>query len=100
MDNIYFPRNKSDGRNYGWTNNGPGRTTLYSAAPGNKGVDINRCWSTSFVPMYTDRSIQVSTSFNSYEAKIFKRFLTKQKSTTGQTVLVDLHGWTTQSNRR
>lgn len=94
---IYiFPEINPDGRNYGWTNNGPGRTTLYSAAPGNKGVDINRCWSTSFVPMYTDRNYTGSTSFNSYEARYLRDFLLSKKSTTGQTVLVDLHGWTTQ----
>ena len=94
---IYiFPEINPDGRNYGWTNNGPGRTTLYSAAPRNKGVDINRCWSTSFVPMYTDRNYTGSTSFNSYEARYLRDFLLNKKSTTGQTVLVDLHGWTTQ----
>ena len=94
---IYiFPEINPDGRNYGWTNNGPGRTTLYSAAPENKGVDINRCWSTNFVPMYTDRNYTGSTSFNSYEARYLRDFLLSKKSTTGQTVLVDLHGWTTQ----
>ena len=59
-------------------------------------MDINRCWSTSFVPMYTDRNYTGSTSFNSYEARYLRDFLLSKKSTTGQTVLVDLHGWTTQ----
>ena len=94
---IYiFPEINPDGRNYGWSHDGPGRTSLYSAASGNKGIDINRCWSTSFVPMYNDRNYTGSTPFNSYESRYLRDFLLSKKSTTGQTVLVDLHGWTTQ----
>ena len=94
---IYiFPEINPDGRNYGWSHNGPGRTSLYSAASGNKGIDINRCWSTNFVPMYNDRNYTGSTPFNSYESRYLRDFLLSKKSTTGQTVLVDLHGWTTQ----
>ena len=94
---IYiFPEINPDGRNYGWSHDGPGRTSLYSAASGNKGIDINRCWSTNFVPMYNDRNYTGSTPFNSYESRYLRDFLLSKKSTTGQTVLVDLHGWTTQ----
>ena len=94
---IYiFPEINPDGRNYGWSHDGPGRTSLYSAASGNKGIDINRCWSTNFVPMYNDRNYTGSTPFNSYESRYLRNFLLSKKSTTGQTVLVDLHGWTTQ----
>ena len=94
---IYiFPEINPDGRNYGWSHDGPGRTSLYSAASGNKGIDINRCWSTNFVPMYNDRNYTGSTPFNSYESRYLRDFLLSKKSTTGKTVLVDLHGWTTQ----
>lgn len=94
---IYiFPEINPDGRNYGWSHDGPGRTSLYSAASGNKGIDINRCWSTNFVPMYNDRNYTGSTPFNSYESRYLRDFLLSKKSTTGQTILVDLHGWTTQ----
>ena len=94
---IYiFPEINPDGRNYGWSHDGPGRTSLYSAASGNKGIDINRCWSTNFVSMYNDRNYTGSTPFNSYESRYLRDFLLSKKSTTGQTVLVDLHGWTTQ----
>ena len=94
---IYiFPEINPDGRNYGWSHDGPGRTSLYSAASGNKGIDINRCWSTNFVPMYNDRNYTGSTPFNSYESRYLRDFLLSKKSTTGQTVLVDLHGWITQ----
>lgn len=94
---IYiFPEINPDGRNYGWTHDGPGRTSLFSTAAENKGIDINRCWSTNFVPMYNSRNYTGSTPFNSYEARYLRDFLLSKKSVTGQTVLVDLHGWTTQ----
>ena len=42
---IYIlPVLNPDGQYNGWTNNGPGRTTLYSWAPGNQGIDMNRCF--------------------------------------------------------
>ena len=94
---IYiFPDANPDGRNYGWTNNGEGRTTVYSAAPNHKGVDLNRCWSVNFNPMYNDRNYTGSEPFLAYEARYLRDFLLSKKSVKGQTVLVDLHGWTTQ----
>ena len=65
--------------NYGWSHDGPGRTSLYSAASGNKGIDINRCWSTNFVPMYNDRNYTGSTPFNSYESRYLRDFLLSKK---------------------
>ena len=75
---------------------GHGRTTLYSAAPGRKGVDLNRCWSAGFSPMYDDRNYTGSEAFLGYESRYLRDFLISKKSTNGQTLLVDLHGWTTQ----
>ncbi len=95
---IYiFPEVNPDGRNYGTTNNGPGRTTLYSADSKHKGIDLNRCWSTSFSAITNnDRNYTGKTSFLAYEARYLRDFLLANKSKNGQTLLVDLHGWTQQ----
>lgn len=96
---IYiFPGVNQDGLKYGTTNNGPGRTTLYSAAPGNKGIDLNRCWQVgSTYQRYTDsRNYNGTTGFQAYEAQYLRNFLLNNKSKSGHTILVDLHGWTQQ----
>lgn len=91
---IYIlPSLNPDGEYYGWTHNGPGRTTLYSAAPGNKGIDMNRCWSTGFRKYTGDRNYNGTEAFQAYEARDLRDFLLNHKATNGQTVLVDLHGW-------
>ena len=96
---IYiFPGVNLDGLSNGWTNNGPGRTTLYSYAPSNKGIDLNRCWQIgSSYTKYTDnRNYNGTTGFQAIEAINLRNFLLSHKSQNGQTVLVDLHGWTQQ----
>ena len=97
---IYiFPEVNADGRRNGWTNNGPGRTTLYSKAPGNKGIDMNRCWEITGVPYkrYTDdRNYNGTAGFQAFEAEALKNFLINYQSKEGQTILIDLHGWTNQ----
>ena len=94
---IYiFPEVNPDGRRVGTTNNGPGRTSLYSQAPGNKGIDINRNWSTGFQVLSSDRNYTGTSPFQAYEASYLRDFLLTHKSQNGQTVLVDLHGWTQQ----
>ena len=96
---IYiFPGVNLDGLYYGTTNNGPGRTTLFSAAPSNKGIDLNRCWQVgSTYTRYTDnRNYNGTTGFQAYESQYLRDFLLAHKSTNGQTILVDLHGWTQQ----
>ena len=92
---IYlFPSVNPDGENYGWTNNGPGRTSLYSAAPNNKGIDINRCWSAGYTSQTKNsRNYNGTQPFQSYESRALRDFLLNKKSQNGQTVLVDLHGW-------
>ena len=92
---IYiFPAVNIDGVIYGTTNNGSGRTTLIS--DGEKGVDLNRCWSTNFVPNYSNRNYTGSVPFMACESRYLRDFLVQNKSKNGQTVLVDLHGWTQQ----
>lgn len=92
---IYiFPQCNPDGVNYGYTNNGPGRCTITGV--NGHGVDMNRCWTTSFEASYTDRNYTGSNPFGAYEAIYLRDFLIENKSKYGQTILIDLHGWTTQ----
>ena len=94
---IYiFPEVNPDGRRLGYTNQGPGRTTLYSEV--GQGIDINRSWQTgSSYVRYTDsRNYNGTQGFQAYEAKYLRDFLLQHKSQNGQTVLVDLHGWEDQ----
>ena len=95
---IYIlPEINPDGRKYGTTNNGPGRTTLYSQAPNNKGIDLNRCWKTSgFNANENSRNYAGTAPYQAYEAQALRDFLQSHKSQNGQTVLVDLHGWLQQ----
>ncbi len=96
---IYiFPGINPDGILQGYTNNGPGRTTLYSQAPENKGIDLNRCWQIGDTyQKFTDsRNYNGTTGFQAYEAQYLRTFLLNNKSKNGQTILVDLHGWTQQ----
>lgn len=96
---IYLlPEVNPDGRNLGYTNNGPGRTTLYSQAPGNKGIDLNRCWQvgSSYTRFTDNRNYNGTQGFQAYESSSLRDFLLQKRATQGQTLLVDLHGWTTQ----
>lgn len=96
---IYiFPGVNQDGLKYGTTNNGPGRTTLFSEVPSRQGIDMNRCWQVGDTyKTFTDsRNYNGTTGFQAYEAKYLRNFLINHKSKTGKTVLVDLHGWTQQ----
>ena len=93
---IYiFPGVNRDGVYLGTSHNGPGRTTLYSMAPNNKGIDINRCWQTSstFKRYTSDRNYNGTVPFQAYEANYLRQFFVDHKSTSGKTVVVDLHGW-------
>ena len=93
---IYIlPNVNPDGQAYGWTNNGPGRTTLHSAAPGNQGIDMNRNWQTgsSYTRYYDARNYNGTAAYQAYETRALRDFLLSHKSATGQTLLVDLHGW-------
>ena len=93
---IYIlPNLNPDGQAYGWTNNGPGRTTLYSSAQGNQGIDMNRNWQTgsSYTRYYDARNYNGTEAYQAYETRALRDFLLSHKSVTGQTLLVDLHGW-------
>lgn len=83
-----------DGVAYGYTNNGPGRTTLFSDV--RHGIDLNRCWSTGFVPMYSERNYTGASPFLAAESRYLRDFMLQHKSNGLQNVVVDLHGWTQQ----
>ena len=94
---IYiFMEVNPDGRRLGYTNQGPGRTTLYSKAQ--KGIDINRSWQTgNEYKTYTDnRNYNGTAGFQAYEAEYLRDFLLSHKSKNGKTILIDLHGWEDQ----
>ena len=97
---IYiFPEVNPDGRRYGYTKDGPGRTTLFSQAPANRGIDLNRCWQINGVAYtrYTSsRNYNGTAGFQAYEAQALRDFLLSNQSKTGQTILIDLHGWLNQ----
>ena len=80
----------------GTSNQGPGRTTLYSKV--GRGIDINRSWQTgSYYKTYTsNRNYNGTAGFQAYEAEYLRDFLLSHKSQNGKTILVDLHGWENQ----
>ena len=93
---IYvLPELNPDGQRHGKTHNGEGRTTLYSAAPNNKGIDMNRNFQTSteYIQYADDRNYNGTEAFQAYEARYLRDFLLNNKSQNGQTILIDLHGW-------
>lgn len=92
---IFFEVNP-DGRRLGTSNQGPGRTTLYSKV--GRGIDINRSWQTgSYYKTYTsNRNYNGTAGFQAYEAEYLRDFLLSHKSHNGKTILVDLHGWENQ----
>ena len=94
---IYlFPTVNPDGQVYGWTEDGPGRTTLVSAAPNGQGIDINRNWQIQgeeYKLYKEERNYNGTAGFQAYEAIALRDFLLSHRATNGQTILVDLHGW-------
>lgn len=92
---IYiFPTVNPDGAYYGTTHNGPGRTTLYSRAPENKGIDINRNFqSESTYKIYTsNRNYNGTAAYQAYEAEALKNFILNHEGN-GKNLVIDLHGW-------
>lgn len=98
---IYIlPQANPDGARYGYSNNGPGRHTVYgsNASDGHKGIDLNRCWQTSSTyTKFSGRNYNGQYACSSSEASSLRNFLTSHKSVGGQTVLIDVHGWLTET---
>ena len=98
-----FPQVNPDGTNHGWTNNGPGRTTLYSSAPGNRGIDLNRNFraeGTEHTKFTGDRNYNGERGFEAYEAKFLSEFIKATQSKNGKNVLVDTHRMAWRNYRR
>ena len=90
---IYiFPNLNPDGQKYGYTHNGPGRTTLYSKAQKNKGIDLNRCWSVGYVSQKGDRNFNGTKPFQAYEAAYLRDFILDHEGKKAN-ILIDTHGW-------
>ncbi|EIF6154290.1 cell wall-binding protein [Clostridium perfringens] len=85
---IYIiPSANPDGRIDGWTNNGPGRTTVTTKN------DINRSFPTGFTPFYSARNYTGPTALGSPEAKALYGFINKTMEGATEKVLLDVHGW-------
>ena len=90
---IYiFPNLNPDGQTYGHTNNGPGRTSLFSAAPATQGVDLNRNWSVGYKREKSARNYNGTAPFQAYEAIDLRNFMVSHQGST-KTITVDTHGW-------
>ena len=80
-----------------------GRTTLYSSAPGNRGIDLNRNFKIDGVEhkKYTvDRNYNGENGFEAYEAKFLADFLKATQSKNGKNILVDTHRMAWRNNWR
>ena len=80
-----------DGEYNGWTKDGPGRTTLYSWAPGNQGIDMNRCFSVSYKREKGARNYNGTEPFQAYEAQALRDFILNNRG--NQNIVIDVHGW-------
>ena len=85
---VYIiPSANPDGRIDGWTNNGPGRTTVTTKN------DINRSFPTGFSPFYSARNYTGPTALGSPEAKALYGFINRTMEGATEKVLLDVHGW-------
>jgi len=89
---VYIlPVENPDGQYNGWTNNGPGRTTVYSWAPGNQGIDMNRCFPVGYTRAYTARNYNGTEPLQAYEAQSLRDFILNNAGS--QNIVLDIHGW-------
>ena len=89
---IYIlPSINPDGEYNGWTNNGPGRTSLYSWAAGNKGIDMNRCFPVGYKSTTSARNYNGTQALQAYEAQSLRDFIINNKGS--QNIVIDVHGW-------
>ena len=89
---VYIlPTSNPDGQYNGWTNQGPGRTTLYSWAPGNKGIDMNRCFSVGYQSTGGNRNYNGTQPFQAFESESLRDFILNHTGT--QNIVLDVHGW-------
>ena len=89
---VYIlPNSNPDGQYNGWTNNGPGRTTLYSWAGGHKGIDMNRCFPIGYTRAYSERNYNGTEPMQAFEAQHLRDFILNH--TGEKNIIIDVHGW-------
>ena len=86
-----FPSLNPDGEYNGWDNDGPGRTTLYSWAQGNVGIDMNRCFPVGYKSIKDRRNYNGEQPLQAYEAEAIRDFILNHSGT--QNIVIDVHGW-------
>ncbi|WP_160675116.1 M14 family zinc carboxypeptidase [Clostridium sp. C8-1-8] len=83
-----IPAANPDGLIDGYTNNGPGRCTIVGA------VDTNRDYPIGFTPHGTTRNWTGDAPLSVSESRSLSTFIQGVKnSTSGEMVVIDLHGW-------
>lgn len=80
------PYANPDGITHGFTNNGPGRSTVTTK------IDMNRCWPAEFQANYTSRNYTGDTALGAPEAVALKSFI-ESNIGTNQKIIIDIHGW-------
>lgn len=99
---VYIlPSMNPDGLISGYTENGPGRcTTTYLDANGNlirgTGVDLNRCFPTSWTAYSSERNFNGPKPLSAKEAQALAGFVKSVKGK-GCNICLDVHGWYTQT---
>ena len=90
---IYIlPASNPDGQHNGWTNNGPGRTTIYSWANENKGIDMNRCFPVNYKSTTkSSRNYNGTQPLQAFEAESLRNFVLS--NTGSKNIVIDVHGW-------
>ena len=89
---VYIlPVSNPDGQYNGWTNQGPGRTTVYSWAPENKGIDMNRCFPIGWTKLNSSRNYTGEQPLQAYEAEALREFILTNVG--NENFVIDVHGW-------
>ena len=88
---FILPSLNPDGEYNGWTNNGPGRTTLYSWAANNKGIDMNRCFPVGYKSSKNSRNYNGEQPLQAYEAEALRNCILYFKG--NENIVIDVHGW-------
>lgn len=86
-----FPSVNPDGEYNGWDNDGPGRTTLYSWAQRNVGIDMNRCFPVGYKSMKNRRNYNGEQPLQAFEAGALRDFIIYYAGT--ENIVIDVHGW-------
>ncbi len=88
---FVLPSSNPDGEYNGWTNNGPGRTTLYSLAKGNVGIDMNRCFPVGYKSTQNSRNYNGEEPLQAFEAQALRNCILYFSGS--ENIVIDVHGW-------